>query len=113
MEKTLQERNEAIARFMGETSLTKVKNDKIVPYNKSYETIWENIMPVCDKIEKLGNYVTIEKNVCGISCDYPEEEEQSGLMFVIDPITAETKIEAVFLAVSDFCIQYQLGEDKQ
>lgn len=40
--------NEIIAEFMGDLKLTKVKDDKIIPYIPDY-CIWETIIPVVGK----------------------------------------------------------------
>jgi hypothetical protein len=49
------EGNKLIAEFMKETGLTKVKDDKIVPYDKSYSYNW-SIMPVVEKINSDGKF---------------------------------------------------------
>ena len=69
-QKEIIEGNKLIAEFMGETGLTKVKHlgykipvgrgkkstveaTKLVPYVKSYSTLWENLMPVWIKFKSL------------------------------------------------------------
>lgn len=56
--------NKIVAVFMGETGLTKVKNDKLVPYDKKYDVIWQTLMSVVEKIENIV-YTTTEHDFTG------------------------------------------------
>lgn len=49
------EGDKIIAEYMNEVGLTKVKDDKIVPYDKSYFYNW-SIMPVVEKINSTGKF---------------------------------------------------------
>jgi hypothetical protein len=103
-----------IAVFMGYKILFKNGNTIVVETGEGitqpirdwaqYHTSWIWLMNAVEKIEKGGNFVTIERKSCGISALYPEEEKQTGLRFIIDPIMGESKIDAVFQAVSEFCL---------
>lgn len=44
--------NELIAEFMGKTGLTRVHRDKIVPYVPDYDSLWDLLMPVVEKIRE-------------------------------------------------------------
>lgn len=64
MEKT---GNEIIAEFMGRDALTRVYRGKIVPYIPDYDTLWDLLMPVVEKIESMTNvHVIIKGNRCRI-----------------------------------------------
>jgi hypothetical protein len=90
-----QKRNEAIALFMG-------VDYSPHPYFIGYHSSWDWLMPVVEKIEAEGGIkITIQKNVCII--------KKYGFLEVrlaIEQIS-ETKIEAVFLAVSDYCLNHK------
>lgn len=62
---SIEEGNKLIAEFMGEVGLTKVKDDKIVPYDKKYDTLWNNLMPVVEKIKSIYNTLDLEIKMWG------------------------------------------------
>lgn len=63
---------------------------------------WNELMPVVEKIESMGNHFPIEKNGALVSAPYPKEEEKSGLYCVTEYIEGKTKIEATWKAVVEF-----------
>jgi hypothetical protein len=95
-------RKEAIAKFMNLAPLYEDGSGFVHGewgYRKTseleYNTSWDWLMPVVEKIEKGRNYIDIRKKEI--------------LLTVIDRPTQlyevrESKIEAVFLAASDFCL---------
>jgi hypothetical protein len=120
-EQEIIEGNKLIAEFMGETNLTKVKHlgykisvgrgkkatveaTKLVPYEKQYHTLWDSIMKVIDKIEKLGVDSRIMGNDSdlGFLCDFTDNENTSVASVSCYQQDGATKIECVFLAVIEF-----------
>ena len=93
------EGNKLIAEFMCETGLTKVKGDKIVSYDKSYNVIWQNIMPVVEKIESFGYIVIIEGRSCYIQSHDTRSVISTAQFF-------DSKIETVWTAVVSFIEHY-------
>jgi len=97
---------------MGEVNLTKVKDDKLVPYDKAYNNIWGNLMPVVEKIEAMafdiytGFSVGIRRKYCIIYCHHKSMQDgciyQTHYGFVPD-----SKIHATWLAVVSFIQWYQ------
>lgn len=62
--------NELIAEFMGQTGLTRVFRDKIVPYVPAYDGLWDTLMEVVQKIESIApTRVVIDCNECKIIGD--------------------------------------------
>lgn len=119
---TIEEGNKLIAEFM-EWKIDNSFPDKDRVYRNEkaleldttfkYHSSWEWLMPVCEKIESLGYYVSIEKECCGISSPYPKEEERTGLCFIVNPITKESKILAVYEAVIQFITHHNtINKDK-
>jgi hypothetical protein len=115
--KEIQERNEAIAIFMGGKPKPEyngwvywqffgsdglirreVRNDVIL-----YNSAWNWLMPAVEKIEAEGNMVTInyfsDEKINSVLIYSPFGP--NGLYFESEK---ESKIEAVFIAVSDFCL---------
>ena len=110
-----QEGNKLIAEFMGETGLTKVSNDKIVPYDKSYNYTWGNLMPVVEKISTIQftDESWKENPVPYYDYAWPRtfgmRNEQGQYMVRLNASTLHTAdkfIDAVYLAVVDFIQQY-------
>jgi hypothetical protein len=106
-------RNEAIAVFMG-AKLKVPTNTKYAPcyqyfredgliyreketQHMEYKTNWSWLMPVVEKIESGRNYIDIRKKEILLTViDRPTQLYEVG----------ESKIEAVFLAVSDYCLNH-------
>jgi len=90
----INKRKEAIAKFMG-------WEEKFHPVNQIH-TSWDWIMPAVEKIESDGEYiVAVSENQCRIY-ENPFFEESIPVI----EFEASTKIEATFLAVSDFCLNH-------
>lgn len=91
------EGNLLIADFMGIDEFVKstflVDGSSVLTYNSS----WGALMPVVEKIERIGYEVWIKANSCWIY-GYPETE--------ITHIMDNPKIEAVWLAVVEFIKWY-------
>jgi hypothetical protein len=99
-------RNEAIALYM-DMPITRMSYTFSEPpveveekVNWRYDKSWDLLMPVFEKIEKEVKEITIQmaNNVCIIK-KYGFLEYE----LLIDH-TGETKIKAVFFAVSDYCL---------
>jgi hypothetical protein len=83
--------NELIAEFMGELMPVYWQ----FPSDFKYDTSWDELMPVVEKIEYVGFHVLIEQNYCRIG----EELD-------IRVWTVNQKIEAVYNAVVQFIKWY-------
>lgn len=107
----LEEGNKLIAEFMEWNDLDLLLDiwtgeavQVYVPEMK-YHTSWDWLMPVVEKIEKMGYDSRIHGNNSdgGFICDFVDSENNEwGLA-----ITHTTKIEAVWLAVIDFINYYK------
>ncbi len=96
---TTEEGNKLIAEFHGEFDVWK-PTDGIYPFPLKYNSSWDWLMPVVEKIESLdGNFiVTIEALYCVIS--------ENGENPIIECQQHETKIENVFQVVIQFIEWY-------
>jgi len=120
-EQEIIEGNKLIAEFMGETNLTKVKYlgykipvgrgkkatveaTKLIPYEKQYNILWDCIMKVIDKIEKLGYDSRIIGNDSdlGFLCDFTDNQNTCIASVYCYQQDGATKLECVFLAVIEF-----------
>jgi len=116
--KTVEEKNKIIAKWMGETGLTKFKNDKIVPYDKTYNVIWQSLMPVVEKITqmKCDDYVEGTSNFTDmyfLRTFGAINTETGEYMVRINrfPVhEAKTLLQATFEAVSEFVFVISVKE---
>jgi len=119
MDKEIIEGNKLIAEFMGEVGLTKVSNDKIVPYDKRYNNTWQNLMPVIEKISKFKyEEYEVDNGIDDIYIEYDTAYTRTFGMInsrTGNPMVrinrhqlfeATTLIEAAWLAVVDFIKWY-------
>lgn len=123
----LEEGNKLIAEFMGSTVTDKLTCkpypsglpswamrmydfDTLRIGGYDYNSSWDWLMPVVEKIEKMGYDSRIHGNNSddGFICDFVDSENNEwGLA-----ITHTTKIEAVWLAVIDF-IKFYKSQNQQ
>ena len=108
-------RNKLLGEFMGyefvDEYLFRTKNGEKTfdRENLTYGSNWNSLMYVVDKIEdidfdlNLGYSVTIVGHVCLIKRKNLTDGSQRELLIVVP---AMSKIEAVFIACSDFVEQY-------
>jgi hypothetical protein len=119
----INKRNEAIALFMG-AKLKVPANTKYAPYyqffkedgliyrekepkDMKYNSSWDWLMPVVEKIEKTR--INGSPLYCEIGKTYSyiyKTAHTMGEKRDILSIPGKTKIEAVFLGVSEFCMMY-------
>jgi hypothetical protein len=95
---TTEENNKVIAKFMGLVIITDGISFFDTNYNflKKYQSDWNDLMEVVEKIESLGVVVEIRENVCYIETslnDYYSELE-------------DTKLQATYKAVVRFIKWY-------
>jgi hypothetical protein len=113
--KEIQERNKQIAIMMGEDMQKIVEqNGHHYPSDEElrFDGDWNWLMESVEFIEKQKMEVSIIQNECSIIDTEKAELEENP--FMIEPISkcfdAETKKEAVFIAVSDFAKLYNNKE---
>jgi hypothetical protein len=102
------EMNKVIAEFMNYPESGKDKD----PYyyamkhayengNMRYHSDWSWLMPVVERIEGLGFYISINRNHCAISKD------RFGASVLCETSSFATKMQTVFQCVHSFCQHYQ------
>jgi hypothetical protein len=130
MEKNIQERSEAIALFMG-MKLSEPENDheeyEWIPSHpvsgnwmfKSpppYDRSWKWLMPVLEKIEAQDNIITKVDSLRTVGGDLRHKCTVHNLSVYGTSCIAygesKSKIEAIFLAVSHFCMEYNKTQQK-
>jgi hypothetical protein len=122
----INKRNEAIALFMG-GKLSKPRNAMNAPYWKFaskatwsgnpekiytlyYNKLWDWLMPVVEKIESDKGKATLlytnpwDYRGLHTFSIYKEMDENKDMRGRIVESVSNSKIEAVFIAVSDFCL---------
>ena len=103
--------NKIIAEFMGDINLTKVKDDRIVPYDINYNILWDNLIPVVERIEgfniDLNISVVIKNNKCEIY-----RHKNSPYEYCIIVLESESKIKATWLAVIEFIKWYNQNNNQ-
>lgn len=86
-----------------------IKNCKEVSFTNDlkYNSSWDWLMPVVERIESLGYWINAKRNFCIIEVfgnDY--EAKNKNTFFVNKKQWAETKLEAVYNAVVEFILWY-------
>jgi hypothetical protein len=112
--------NELIAEFMGRIPNTHRKNESSAPEDyfeteagkfgywelNSYDTSWDWIMPVVEKIESIVTEVEICNSTCVISNGTPQGDGGKFYETIVDSY-GTSKIDATYKAIVDFIKWYK------